>query len=59
MPPGCAPCRIDILSVNQHADTPYHRADIAAFKEVVAACAGGTVVVAGDVVRCNPALRGW
>jgi hypothetical protein len=29
------PRRIDILSVNQHAEVPAHKADIAAFADVV------------------------
>ncbi|KAG2422132.1 hypothetical protein HXX76_016255, partial [Chlamydomonas incerta] len=49
---------IDILAVNQHEDTRAHRADIAAFAEVVRACSGGTLVVL-DRERCSPATRAW
>lgn len=36
---------IDMLSVNQHDETKEHRADIAAFGDVINACSHGTLVV--------------
>ncbi|GFR41512.1 hypothetical protein Agub_g2207, partial [Astrephomene gubernaculifera] len=48
---------VDIAAVNQHP-TPFQQADVAAFKAVVRASSGGTLVVL-DLTRCNPATRAW
>ena len=45
-------------SCTQHDDTPYNARDVAAFKDVVQASSGGTVVVM-DPSRANPATRAW
>ncbi|EFJ51825.1 hypothetical protein VOLCADRAFT_87388 [Volvox carteri f. nagariensis] len=49
---------LDVLAVCQHESNPAHKADIAAFADVVAACSGGTLVVM-DLTRCNPSTRAW
>ncbi|KXZ53844.1 hypothetical protein GPECTOR_6g762 [Gonium pectorale] len=49
---------VDIIAVNQHADSGHQAADVGAFKDVVAAASGGTLVVM-DLSSCNPATRAW
>ena len=48
---------IDIFSVCQHPGEE-QIADVSAFKDVVKASDGGTLVVM-DLDRCNPASRAW
>lgn len=47
---------LDVLAVCQHESKPAHRADIAAFPDVVKACSGGTLVVM-DLTRWVGRIR--
>ena len=50
---------IDCVAINQHRDTcpEINKADVASFERTIVACKGTIVVV--DMVKCNPATRGW
>jgi hypothetical protein len=48
----------DIVAVNQHADSPQNKQDVASFEATLKACTAGTIVVV-DMSLCSPATRGW
>ena len=50
---------IDFIAVNQHKDTcaEINKADVDSFERTIQTCKGTIVVV--DMVKCNPASRGW
>jgi hypothetical protein len=49
---------LDFCAINQHDEFAQNKEDVNSFEACLKQCKGGTLVVV-DVLRCNPATRGW